>query len=256
MSPSSSNETTVKTKRWDWRFAAILPLWVFAVFILVQLILGLILTLALQLGVSEESLSGPLFNTVATAVIYMATLILAIGVPMWTKKQRVTLTEIGLHRLPNWADLGMAPIGFIAYFILSGIFIALTPSLLPFVDLNQVQDTGFSGLTGRPEYILAFLSLVVIAPIAEEIIFRGYLLGKLRKYTPLWVSILITSLLFALVHFAWNVGIDVFALSIVLCLLRVWSKSLWPSILLHMLKNFVAFYLLFINPSFLTTLGG
>jgi membrane protease YdiL (CAAX protease family) len=87
-------------------------------------------------------------------------------------------------------------------------------------------------------------------------LFRGYLLGKLRKYVPLWAAILVTSLLFGFVHGAWNVGIDVFALSIVLCLLRVWTKTLWAPILLHMLKNAVAFYLLFINPLLLGTLGG
>ena len=106
------------------------------------------------------------------------------------------------------------------------------------------------------EYVLAFISLVIVAPFAEEVLFRGYLFGKLQKYTSVWLSILITSLLFAVVHFQWNVGIDVFVLSIVLCLLRIVSGSLWPAILLHMVKNGVAFYFLFINPSLLSTLGG
>ena len=90
-----------------------------------------------------------------------------------------------------------------------------------------------------------------MAPISEDILFRGYLFGKLRKYAPLWLSVLLTSLLFVLVHFQLNVSIDVFALSIVLCLLRVYTKSLWASILLHALKNAIAYYFLFINPSLL-----
>ena len=98
--------------------------------------------------------------------------------------------------------------------------------------------------------------LVIIAPVAEELLFRGYLLGKLRKHAPLWVAILVTSVIFGAIHLAWNVGIDVFALSIVLCVVRVVSGSLWPSIMLHMLKNGLAFYLLFINPTVLSTLGG
>jgi len=88
------------------------------------------------------------------------------------------------------------------------------------------------------------------------VLFRGYLLSKLRRHVATWIAILITSLLFGLVHFAWNVGIDTFALGIVLCLVTIWTKSLWPAILIHMLKNGIAFYFLFINPTVLTTLGG
>src|SRR5690606_3821612 len=120
----------------------------------------------------------------------------------------------------------------------------------------QEQQTGFAQITTQAEYIIAFVSLVVVAPVAEEVLFRGYLLGKLRKYVPLWGAILITSVLFGIVHFQWNVGIDVFALSIVLCILRVVSRGLWAPIMLHMLKNGVAYYFLFINPTLLSTLGG
>jgi membrane protease YdiL (CAAX protease family) len=71
-----------------------------------------------------------------------------------------------------------------------------------------------------------------------------------------WLAILITSTLFGLIHGAWNVGIDTFALSIVLCVVRLKTGSLWASILIHMTKNAIAFYLLFINPLLLHTLGG
>jgi membrane protease YdiL (CAAX protease family) len=130
------------------------------------------------------------------------------------------------------------------------VFIAIAQRTLLFVDFDQQQVTGFEGLSARYEYILAFITLVIIAPIAEEVLFRGYLFGKLRKVTKTWIAILITSVLFGIVHFAWNVGIDVFALSIIMCLVTVWSKSLWPAIIIHMSKNFLAYYFLFINPIF------
>jgi hypothetical protein len=102
---------------------------------------------------------------------------------------------------------------------------------------------------------------VIIAPIAEEVLFRGYLLGKLKKSVPIWLAILITSLLFGAFHlvnsgnYSWNLAIDTFALSIVLCSLRVLTGSIWASILLHMVKNGIAFYLFFISPLLLVTLG-
>lgn len=233
-----------------------LPAWVFLGFMLAQAIILAIISIVGALGVSLKSLDSIIFNTVGGAIIYAVAITLVLGLPWLIKRRRTTKEDVGLQRLPTWLDILWAPAGGVVYLILTTIVSALAIIALPFVDYTQTQDTGFAGISGQMEYILAFISLVIVAPVAEEVLFRGYLFGKLRKHAPLWITILITSLLFALVHFQWNVALDVFALSIVLCLLRVVSGSLWPSILLHMLKNGVAFYFLFINPSLLSTLGG
>jgi hypothetical protein len=233
-----------------------LPVWAFLGFMLAQALILVLIEVLQGAGVPFDQVSDSLFQTVVGAVIYALTLLIVIGVPWLVKKVRTSKEELGMQRLPNLMDFVWVPSGAIVYLILTAIITTLAMSFLTFVDYDQVQDTGFTAMGAQSEYVLAFIMLVVIAPIAEELLFRGYLFGKLRKYAPLWISILITSVLFALVHFAWNVGLDVFALSVVLCLLRVVSGSLWPSIMLHMLKNGVAFYFLFINPTVLSTLGG
>jgi len=233
-----------------------LPIWVVASFVLAQVIVGLLITLVRTLGVSFEGINETILSTVLTAVIYVISIVIVIGLPWLVKKYRTSKAELGLTRYPEWLDLLLAPAGFVVYILLSALFMAFAMSYMTFIDFDQVQETGFSQLGPRYEYILAFISLVVLAPVAEEILFRGYLFGKLQKNVATWIAILITSAVFAAVHLAWNVGIDVFALGIVLCLLRIVSNSLWPSILLHMLKNGIAFYFLFINPFLLTTLGG
>jgi len=233
-----------------------LPIWVVASFVLAQVIVGLLITLVRVLGVSFDGINVTILSTVLTAVIYVIAIVIVIGLPWIIKKYRTSRAELGLTRYPEWLDLLLAPAGFVVYILLSALFMAFAMSYMTFIDFDQVQETGFSQLGPRFEYILAFVALVVLAPVAEEILFRGYLFGKLQKNVATWIAVLITSVVFAAVHLAWNVGIDVFALSIVLCLLRIVSNSLWPSILLHMLKNGIAFYFLFINPYILTTLGG
>lgn len=233
-----------------------LPIWAFLGFMLAQALILVLIEVLQKVGVPLDQISDSLFQLVIGAVIYTLTLLIVIGAPWLVKKARTTKEELGMQRLPSWMDFVWVPAGAIVYLILTAIVTTVAMSYLTFVDYDQVQETGFTNMGAQTEYVLAFIMLVVIAPIAEELLFRGYLFGKLRKYAPLWISIFITSALFALVHFAWNVGLDVFALSIVLCLLRVISGSLWPSIMLHMLKNGVAFYFLFINPSVLSTLGG
>ncbi len=236
--------------------AIALPAWVFASFVLAQVIIYLLVSLLQTIGVPFSDMNSSVLSALFNTVTYIVMIAMVIGLPWWIKKYKTSKEELGIAEAPNWIDLLLAPAGLLIYMLLSVILIMLAQAFLPFVDLEQAQDVGFNQLTHGYEYILAFLTLVVLAPIAEEVLFRGYLLGKLRAHAPIWVAILITSLLFAIVHGAWNVGIDVFALSIVLCLLRIATKSLWPSILLHMMKNFIAFYLLFINPTLLSTLGG
>ncbi len=233
-----------------------LPAWVFLGFMLSQAVVLVIFELAQTIGIRFDALNPIVFNTLLSVVIYALAIGIVIGVPWLVKKRRTTRKDLGLQSLPTWMDIVWAPAGAIVYVILTTLITSLALVALPFIDYTQTQDTGFTGISTQLEYLLAFAALVIIAPVAEEVLFRGYLFGKLRKYAPVWLSILITSILFAIVHFQWNVGLDVFALSIVLCLLRVVSGSLWPSILLHMLKNGVAFYFLFINPSILSTLGG
>lgn len=236
--------------------ALALPIWVFVGFMLAQAIVIGFLAMLQAFGVSFAAVNPTLLNTAGDAIIYALAILIVLGVPWLVKKHRTTRQEIGLHRLPTWLDILWAPAGAVVYIILTTLITSLATVALPFVNYNQAQETGFSQIATQLEYALAFISLVVVAPISEEILFRGYLFGKLRKYLPVWGSVLVTSLLFAIVHFQWNVGLDVFALSIILCLLRVVSGSLWPSILLHMLKNGIAFYFLFVNPALLSTLGG
>jgi len=236
--------------------ALALPLWVLVSFVAVQLVLAALVQAAIALGVPLTTISPAIFSATVGALVYTLTIVVVIGVPWLVRRRSTSGAELGLSRLPIWLDILITPVGFVIYLLLSGSLLLFAQQFLTFIDFSQAQDVGFDQLTQQYQYILAFITLVVVAPIAEEILFRGYLLSKLRSHVATWIAVLITSLLFAVVHFAWNVGIDVFALSIVLCLVTIWTKSLWPAILIHMLKNGIAFYFLFINPTLLNTLGG
>lgn len=244
-----------KSAAWWARIIAV-SLWVVLGFALAQFIFTGIILLFNALGVPFETYNQALLNTMYAAGVYLLTLVIVLGVPWWVKKHATSKVEIGLSRLPSWMDIGLAPLGFFLYFLLTAILSIIAVAILPGYDGAQPQEVGFNQLTNYYEYTLAFITLVILAPIAEEIIFRGYLYGKLRKTAPIWLALPITSLLFALVHGQLNVGLDVFALSVVLCLLRDTTGSIWAGILLHMLKNGLAFYLLFINPSLSNIMGG
>ncbi len=217
------------------------------------LLVGIIWALA-QIGVDFSAVNTTIFNTVTAAVVYIIALTIVIGGPWVIKKYRTTKEDVGLQRLPSWTELGLAPAGLIVYFITSALVTYMITLLVSGFDPAQTQNVGFEQLGQRYEYILAFVTLVIIAPIAEEILFRGYLYGKLKKYSPRWVAIIVTSALFGFAHGQWNVAIDTFILSLFLCALRDITGSLWPSIILHMLKNGIAYYFLFVNPTIIQSL--
>lgn len=255
--PTNVKDNLAKTRpRHNWWMLLLIPAWVIACFFVSQLVVVLLFWLLNLFNLPFEALDKTVLDTVAIALTYSFALVLIVCIPWAIKRYRTTKSDIGLTRLPSWIDILLTPAGLIVYLICSALLIFVASKIFPWFDIDQVQDVGFDQLNQRYEYILAFVSLVVIAPIAEEIIFRGYLYGKLKKSVPIWVAILATSLLFGAIHGAWNLAIDTFVLSIVLCLLREITGNIWSSILLHMAKNGIAFYILFINTSLLTTLGG
>lgn len=224
-----------------------LPLW-----LVVSLGLSYEATLAVLytlhfMGVSFVGINSVVFDAMAAAAIYLFALAFAIGLP-WLFKKYTTREELGATRLPSWGDIGLAPVAFIVYFLASALLVYVASQIIPGFDVSQVQYVGFSRLSRSYEYVLAFTTLIVIAPVAEELLFRGFLYGKLRQRLPIWLAAVVTSLVFGFVHGQWNVGVDVFALSLVLCSLREITGNIWAGMLLHMLKNSVAFFMIFIVP--------
>lgn len=217
----------------------------------------------------------PLWTAIYNALVYLLTLVLVILVPprlyqlyqrrrtakptspsKTTAEQTATTpattnpfatnrTELGFKHLPTFVDLGLAPIGYIVHLVLATALTSLM-SLFTWFNAAETQDTGFSYFITGGDRFVAMIALVFIAPIAEEILMRGWLYGKLRTKLKAPLAILLVSLVFALLHGQWNVGVTVFSLSLVLCTLREITGTIWSGIILHMLSNGIAFYLLYV----------
>lgn len=159
----------------------------------------------------------------------------------------VTKKELGIDHSITWKELGLGVAGFIVFLVASMIVTVLAKAMLPMIDWNQAQNVGFSTNIYGVDRMLAFLLLVVMAPIAEELLFRGYLFGKLQKaHMPVWLAVIAVSVVFAVMHGQVNVGIVVFLLSVVACGLRYYTKSIWPGAIVHGLNNLLTFYVTFV----------
>lgn len=239
----------------------------FTVFVLAWAILANVasqylvaILMAIPLG---KALQQPLWTLIYYIITYIITLALIIFVPPRLVKlyqQRKASTKqaqalekdltstpatMGVQHSPTFVDIGLAPISYIVYLCIANAITSFM-SLFTWFDVDQAQDVGFSYYITDLDRIFAMIAIVFIAPIAEELIMRGWLYGKLRSKWNIPVAIILTSLLFAILHGQWNVAVTTFALSAVLCALREITGTIWSGMLLHMLSNGIAFYLLYI----------
>lgn len=201
-------------------------------------------------------LETPLGTLTLSAAVYAIALLVLLS-PMIFKKEKlvVILEKLGLKNPPRvqmflWALMMQG----IMIAITMVVLVVLTMVNIPGLDLTQEQELPFSQLFGWYEYVSAFLLLVVLAPIFEELMFRGYFYGRLRKYSGVVASALITSVAFSVVHGQVNVAIVVGVLSVFMCLLREKFDSIYPTIAMHMLQNGFSYVMLFILPLYAKSL--
>lgn len=214
-----------------------------AAYIGAQYIVSFVIIGLMQLGLSWSPTST--VNTLSFRVYVYIVMVLIIGAVAWYRYRKLSLEQIGLQRLPEWSDIGLSLAGVIVYMLVSTIALTLA-SKIPGFSPDQAQNLGIGRLFGN-DLVLGFFVLVILTPLFEEVIFRGFLYGRLRNLQfPWWVSSLIVSVLFGLAHMQWNVGVDVFFLSMVACALREMTDSIWAGVLLHMMKNFLAFLVAFV----------
>lgn len=192
----------------------------------------------------------PVGNLVLAAIVYILAACIVLAPFVLRRKPRSEIIKnTGLQRQVT-RQMIIAALSTWGLYFMASIVVAVLLNLIhiPGLDLSQRQDVGFHHTQHAIEYIAAGLALVVLAPFCEEVVFRGYLFGRVRKYNGFWSSAVLTSLTFAVLHGQVNVGIDVFVLSLFLCYLREKFDSIWPGVIVHALKNGLAYGILFILP--------
>jgi len=104
------------------------------------------------------------------------------------------------------------------------------------------QDNRFSAL-------LLFLAAAVFAPVAEEILFRGWIYTSLRAQFGFWISLVVSSAIFASLHYEEThiYALAVFPIGLALGAMRETTGSLKASISFHAFFNAVAFALAAFN---------
>lgn len=257
---SDSSELTKQSSWRPWQTVLL----VVAVFVASQALTGILLYGGLRIFAIATHADGGQVDTwlESTLAQFMAVglseLLVILGLVGLLKRHKLSLRALGFKRRPRWRDVIFAALAFASYSLLLAAWVYAIQQFIPNIDSGK-QDIGFDEAHGALSLVLVFVSLVVFAPIAEEILFRGFLFGNLRQRWSWLPAALLTSLIFGAAHLAggsdgwsaplWTAGLDTLLLSLALCYLREKTGTLWAGICLHMIKNGLAFVLIFVTHS-------
>lgn len=117
-------------------------------------------------------------------------------------------------------------------------------SLFPIDDIlgnyEEIQKTLFGG-----NLLMEILTLALIVPILEEILFRGLVYGRLRKYSTKNMAAIFSSILFAVYHMNLLQGVYAFILGLLLVFVYERYQSVLAAVILHASANAFSMFLFY-----------
>lgn len=204
-------------------------------------------------GVSGTEINNWFENAAAAQFVYvLITEIIVMASLVWLLRfLRESWSSIAVKK-PKISDIRYVIGGFFGYYAIY-IVVAIIVSRFLALDFEQQQEIGFSTDSTGINMAFAFAALVVLPPLVEEILFRGFLYARFKRVLSVKWAAIAVSILFAAAHLQfgsgnallWVAALDTFVLSLVLVYLREKTGTIWAGVGVHALKNLVAFLILF-----------
>lgn len=203
-------------------------------FILSQTLVSVVYTLTIQLysmlnpGIQIDLLALVMACTDQISIVSGA-ITLVVLAAFFLLRRKNPLKETGFrfaHGRYVFLGCGIAPVFYTAVTIVLG--------LLPEAWL---EDYAEASAALNQEGILVVIATVIIAPVVEEVIFRGLILSRLSRALPGWLAVLISALLFGVCHGQIVWVAYAFVLGVVFGFLSLRARSIWPSLVAHLFFN-------------------
>lgn len=195
---------------------------------------------------SGEAVMAPLAVSALLIAAYLLTLL-----PVWayarSRGERVG-PAVGLVRTPVLQSIAAGLAIGLAARVLAGVWGVLLQALRIPVDTTGLDPTRLLP-AGPLGVVVTVLVAVVLAPVVEEIVFRGVLLASLRQRWGDVAAIGVSSIIFALMHVHWVTMPPIMLLAWMLGRAFVERRSLWVPIAGHAAFNGVGIALIYLARS-------
>jgi membrane protease YdiL (CAAX protease family) len=216
---------------WFYRNVDLLPVGLIVAFYLAQ---G-----ALAASMTDEPKASKI--TVDVLIINMGVQFFWVAVATIVVFQRVRPVEwLGL----NWRQwpwvIFIGPVTvFGMWFVFAMLYLVGYQQLLESLGVKKVQDMVemFQKTEDQNVLVLMVVMAVIVAPVCEEVVFRGYLYPVLKKFSGMWIGLLVSALIFSAAHGSFVALLPLFIFGVVLAFLYEWTGSIWAPIAAHLLFN-------------------
>ncbi len=216
-----------------------------ALFIIIQEVV-IVATALIYASANDTTMQGVL-SQIATGGLGQITVVISVV---------SSLITILLFRLTRWVPMSAnylrsRPWGVIVWTVLLTLGTILPSEwIAELVNLQVPESTGklFEGIMKEP---WGYAAIGLLVPIAEEVVFRGGVLGRLLAISGRerhWVAILVSALVFGCVHGNLAQGVHAFVIGLLLGWMYYRTGSLVPGIVFHWVNNSVAYVMFNLMP--------
>jgi membrane protease YdiL (CAAX protease family) len=207
--------------------------WGLGAYLLVELVF-----LAASAAIGILVVGGGTPRAGALAIALTVPTLLAAGLALLITKVRGNgpRTDLRLRWSAHDLRMGLA-------FGAGGLFVTLPASMIYIMivgrDATSAVGEVFGGVRASvPLAVFIFLAVVLVAPVCEEIVYRGLLWGAVERLgAGRWVALAVTTLLFALAHFEFTRTPLLLVVAVPIALARLYTDGLLASIIAHQVNN-------------------
>ena len=204
--------------------------------LLIHIVIYAIVLLAASLIL--ESLGNNVFETNTwmtehAAILTSIALVITIPILYLYFKHDYAIRSDEIFKKPKWILI------FAALAITCSHGLSLLLSLFLNTGLANGYDTVETAIYSS-SIILLIVRGVILAPVCEELLFRGLVFRRMKEYTSFWPAAIVSSLIFAVYHMNVIQGIFAFVFGLVLCFVYHRFQNLIASMITHAVGNLLS----------------
>ena len=215
-----------------------LPSWVQSLLLVLIFFVGSAVASVFYLtGVEINSLTYAVSMVFPLAFAYIAS----------RRNQRAGLGYVPLDEPRKGAFGSMVPL-FALVVIATPCLGALLEPLLSLFPMSDLMRAAFEKMFDTSRPVDMFISVSILAPLCEELLCRGIICrGMLSRYKP-WVAIVVSALIFAILHGNLQQGFAALGLGIFMGWVYYKTHSLWSTIAIHFVNNTLSQVIMYLFP--------
>jgi len=185
----------------------------------------------------EDALTKNAFFAVSTQCVTYLAIVAFMAFLVWTRH------KMSLSRAIQWNRPGRR---LAMNALLAGAALAMVSDIGEVVFHRWIPDSLpiTEYFKDRPSAFLLASFAILVAPLMEELLFRGFLYPALARWTGTFISIVVTASAFAVLHgaqlgYSWAPLLLIFIVGVALTVTRVVTRSVAAAVIVHMTYNFV-----------------